>query len=131
MHLIVCVDERDGMSFCGRRLSRDKAVYAHILNITSGHRLWTSPQSAALFPDGTVYSDPEFLQKAGAGDYCFAETAVNNVQNPESVILYKWNRRYPSTERLPTALLAGMRLSSTEEFSGNSHDKITMERYVL
>ena len=133
MHLIFCIDNQDGLSFLRRRLSRDREVSAHILRISEGYPLWTSPNSAALFPKGTVIADPDFLQKASCGDYCFVEMPLtaDAVHGLESVILYHWNRNYPSTEKLSRDLLAEMSLTHTEEFPGNSHDKITMERYTL
>ena len=36
MTVIVCMDERGGMSFCGRRVSRDRVVTARILEKTGG-----------------------------------------------------------------------------------------------
>ncbi len=132
MHLIVCVDERDGMAFCGRRLSRDKEVSAHICKLTEGHGLWLHAGSAQLFPQTAVKIAPDFLEQAQAGEYCFVETIAlpAALDSLESVILYHWNRAYPSNLRFPRALLSGMRLEYTEEFPGNSHDKITMERYI-
>ena len=62
MHLIVCIDDRDGMAFCGRRLSRDREVITHIQAQTNGCRLWMHPQSAQLFADATVEADPDFLK---------------------------------------------------------------------
>ena len=133
MHLIFCVDEKDGLSFCGRRLSRDREVYAHILRICEGHLLWTAPSSATLFCDGSVVADTDFLMKASQGDYCFVENPLQTeaISGLESVILYHWNRHYPSTEKFSRSLLDGMRLIETVEFPGSSHDNITMERYVL
>ena len=133
MHLIVCVDDRYGMSFCGRRLSRDRAVSAHILSLTSGSILWMHPASKLLFPDGKVKTDPAFLDKAADEDYCFAETAAlpSVMENLESVILYHWNRTYPATVTFPRELIKDMRLACREDFPGNSHETITMERYTL
>ena len=133
MHLIFCIDDRDGLSFCGRRLSQDRELNRHMLNLTAGHNLWMSPYSAKLFPAGSVQIGEDFQQKAAAGDYCFLETApvLDTYENLESVILYHWNRSYPSTQKFPRSLLQKMRLEHTEEFPGNSHEKITMERYVL
>ena len=133
MHLIFCVDEKDGLSFCGRRLSRDREVYAHILRICEGHLLWTAPNSAILFPKDSVMADFDFLKKASLGDYCFVENPLQTeaISGLESVILYHWNRHYPSTEKFSRSLLDGMRLIETVEFPGSSHDNITMERYAL
>ena len=133
MHLIVCVDDRDGMAFCGRRLSRDREVYAHIRKLTHGHKLWMHPASAQLFSGDAVVHDTSFLELAGQGDYCFAETTPlpSRIANLESVILYHWNRAYPSNLRFPRSLLENMHLVYTEDFPGNSHDTITMEHYTL
>ena len=133
MHLIFCVDDKDGVSFCGRRLSRDREVYDHILRICAGHSLWTAPESAALFPEGTIHVDKDYLSKAGADDYCFLESLPPKEIWPkaESVILYNWNRHYPSTEKFPRECLLKMKINGKEEFPGNSHDKLTMERYTL
>lgn len=133
MHLIFCVDDDYGLSFCGRRLSRDREVYAHMLKISHGHTLWVAPESTGLFPDGTVSVDADFILNASSGDYCFSEVPIemDSVNKLESVILYHWNRRYPSTEKLSPELLTGMRLIHTETFKGSSHEKITMERYTL
>lgn len=132
MHLIVCVDDRDGMSFAGRRLSRDREVIHHILKLTEGKQLWMNTYSAKLFPADSVYVADDFLGSAGAGEYCFLETTPipEVIPNLESVILYRWNRRYPSTDRFPRALLDHMHPELTEEFPGYSHERITMERFV-
>lgn len=133
MHLIFCIDDRDGISFCGRRLSRDSALNEHILRLSAGHILWMNHDSSKLFPEDTVVADADFLCKAGPGDYCLVETTPvpDTLENLESVILYHWNRSYPSTVKFPRELLSGMRLVHTEYFPGNSHEKITMERYTL
>lgn len=130
MHLILCVDDRDGISFCGRPLSRDRELNAHMLRMADGKKLWMSPNSAALFPEGTVCSARDFLSQAGAGEYCFAETVLpDSSAFLESVTLYRWNRAYPSTVRFPRSLLEGMHLVHREEFPGYSHETITLERF--
>jgi len=132
MHLIICVDERDGLSFCGRRLSRDSVLNRHILALTAGHKLWMHPDSAKLFSEEGIFTDEACLKKAETGEYCFLETKVPvHIESLESVILYCWNRAYPSTEKFPRQLLESMHLVHEEEFSGSSHEKITMQRYVL
>ena len=133
MHLILCVDNRDGLSFCGRRLSQDRAVCAHILGLTADAVLWMSAYSQPLFPGADVRVDADFQRKAGPGEYCFLETTplLDTYDNLESVVLYHWNRDYPATVKFPRKLLAPMHLVYTEEFPGNSHNTITMERYTL
>lgn len=133
MHLIVCVEDRYGMSFCGRRLSRDRVVTDHILHMVSESKLWIHPESAILFPKEKVQADTDFLKNTKIGDYCFVEVTPlpENIENLESVTLYHWNRAYPSTMKFPQNLLTSMHLICKEDFPGNSHDMITMERYTL
>ena len=132
MHLIVCVDERYGLSFCGKRLSRDQELTAHMLRMTSESKLWVHPYSASLFPADYVCVDVDYFDKAGPDDYCFVEKGPfpQAWDDVKSVILYRWNRAYPSTEKLACELFETMKLVSTEEFTGKSHEKITMERYI-
>ena len=133
MHLIFCVDDRDGLSFCGRRLSRDSCVTEHILRLTQGHDLWLHPYSAQLFSNASVRVDEDFQRKAGQGAYCFVEITplLETYEDLESVILYRWNRAYPATCKFDRKILAPMHLIHREEFPGNSHETITMERYRL
>lgn len=132
MHLILCVDERDGMSFCGRRLSSDCSLTEYILQLASGSKLWMNAYSAQIFPAAEIAVHEDFLQRAGKGEYCFAEiTPLKDITDVESVILCHWNRRYPFTQTFPRTLLADMHLVHTEHFPGNSHEKITIERYTL
>lgn len=133
MHLILCIDDRDGLSFCGRRLSRDSRVIENILLLTKGHTLWVHPYSEKLFPSGAVLVDEQFLGKAGQEDFCFVEITplLHPIQDLESVSLYHWNRAYPATVKFDREILTPMHLTYTEEFSGNSHETITLERYSL
>ena len=133
MHLIVCVDTRDGMSFCSRRQSRDREIIARVLKTTEKSRLWISPYSANLFAGEQIIVDPDYLEKAGDGEFCFAETEVllPVLGKLESVTLYHWNRSYPATVKFPREILRSMHLQTREEFPGYSHETITMERYVL
>lgn len=132
MHLIVCLEDRGGMAFAGRRVSSDRFVTDHILKISSGCKLWVSPASGDIFPETDVLISPEFLEEAGRGDYCFADVTPlpSKLEGLESVTLYHWNRTYPSTVKFPRELLSGMELTHTEEFPGYSHETVTMERYT-
>jgi len=132
MHLILCIDDRDGLSFGGKRLSSDRKLTEFLLDYTSSGKLWMNSYSAKLFPEGTVCVDEDFLHKAGEGEYCFLEnTPLTDISGLESVTLCRWNRRYPSTVKFPRTLLEAMRLESCQDFPGNSHDLISVERYTL
>ena len=57
MHLIVCVDDRMGMGFAGRRQSMDRVLREDLLALTRGAALWMAPYSAGQFE-----ASPENLQ---------------------------------------------------------------------
>ena len=132
MHLIVCIDDRYGLSFSGRRLSSDIVVTEYILSVSAHSRLWIAPYSTKLLNGGHVCVSEDYLAQCEAGAYCFVERDVPQVSKEklESVTLCCWNRRYPATEHFSRDLLGGMHLVSTEDFPGNSHEKITVERYM-
>lgn len=131
MYIILCIDDRAGLEFFGKRQSADTCVAEDILRLTEGHTLWVRPCTAELFPAGTVQVSGEPLKKADPGDYCFLEAAPfpRLPAGAEGLVLYRWNRHYPSTSRLPISVLENASLTETREFPGHSHDMITVERY--
>lgn len=132
MHLIVCIDSRDGMTFGGKRQSTDRRLAEYLLESTKHSKLWMNAYSAKLFDCDDICVDEDFLQKARQGEYCFLENAPLPVTlDLESVTLCCWNRHYPSTQKFPRQILDRMHLESIIDFPGNSHEKITIERYTL
>lgn len=135
MHIIVCLDENNGMCFAGRRQSMDSALRVRLLALTQGSRLWMNSYSGkqfALQAEHIMVAE-DFLKKAGQGEYCFVEnTPLGGCEDRlEDVFLCRWNRVYPSDVKFPMALLTGRHLAETVQFAGNSHDTITLERYTL
>ena len=132
MTLAFCVDDRGGLSFNRRRQSRDRAVSADLLTQAGGHTLWVEPYSRPLFPQeaGNVRTAEEPWTQAGLEDLCFLELTGPSpaLKRAERLILYRWNRHYPSDRKL---LLPpeGWTLTSRTEFPGHSHDVITKEIY--
>ena len=130
----LCVDDRNGLRFNGRRLSRDRVQLADLLDLCGGGTLWTAPDSGPLFPgEARVRTAPDFWEKAGAGQVCFFEDRppAGVLDRAEAVVLYRWNRAYPADVHLawdPAA--AGFLLAERTEFPGHSHKAITRERYV-
>ena len=131
MNIIVCIDDKFGMLFNKRRQSRDSNVIKDIEEITK--ELWISPFSEALFYDSScsINSDKDFLDKAGKNEYCFVETNTVSpyISKVEQIIVYKWNRNYPSDFQFDV-LLENWVLIDKKDFVGTSHEKITRETYV-
>jgi hypothetical protein len=136
MKLAVCLDDRGGMCFGGRRQSKDICQREDLLTLTAPGPLWMSPYSAAQFemlPD-FVKVDEEYLKKAQQDDWCFVEREdVSAVEDSVTqVAIYRWNRHYPSDRKFPTSLFENRwYLVSRREFPGKSHDLITLEVYAL
>ena len=131
MIVAVCIDERNGMAFNGRRLSRDKVQQEDLLAYCHG-RLWVEPYSAPLFEGAEgLLVDEAFLQKAGSGEVCFVERQplAPVAERVETVIVYQWNRSYPADAYLDLDLTA-FTLTETREFLGSSHEKITRQIWV-
>ena len=132
MNLIVVLDDRNGMLFNHRRQSRDRVLIDRILEICGG-RLIVNSYTAELFDgkaaDLTVSEDP--LSAAKAGEWCFLETLspLPVVEKLEKVVVYRWNRTYPSDLKFDLDLSA-MKLISKTDFAGFSHEKITEEVYL-
>ena len=135
MILALCVDDKKGMAFNGRRQSMDRLLRADLLAEAGGGPLWVSPYSAKQFgpaPTGLRVSE-DFLLQAGPGEVCFAEfpPLAQVLDRVEGILLYRWNRTYPADQYLdfdPAA--AGFRLVSAGDFSGSSHTTLTKEVYT-
>ena len=124
---IVCLEERKGMQFGGRRVSRDRVVTEKICELCEGKTLWMNPASEKLFAEQkesgkvTLQAAADFLEQAGEGEYCFVEnTGLQAVKAK--------NRHYPSDRKFDLDLSKWNKVSE-EEFAGYSHEKITKEVY--
>jgi len=135
LNIIVCVDDKFGISFMGRRVSRDRSVTEDIIRTVRDKKIYIHPDSAVLFSDFSdkVISNENYLKKAGTGDFCFIENSdyKMHIKSIESVILYKWNRRYPANIFFDQSIIDGREPTKVYNFKGNSHENITKEVYKL
>lgn len=131
MNIIICLDDKNGIQFNKRRQSRDSVICDRILSITKGGALWMSQYSAKMFLSSNVNVDAEFLNLANDGDYCFVENDdfMRYLDKLEKVIVYRWNRVYPSDKKVATDFLNEKQLNSSIDFKGSSHERITEEIY--
>ena len=133
MLLMVCVDDNLGMAFNHRRQSQDRVLRRKMLERAAGKPLWMSPYSARQFEPlpQTIQVAEDFWARAGVGEFCFAELQAPGtwLDRLEGVVLYRWNRRYPSDLKFDLPL-EGFTLRQRQEFAGYSHPKITEEVYL-
>ena len=133
MTLIVCLDERGGMAFGGRRQSRDALVIKDIFNTVGGGRLLVAPYSERLFSEyGPVTVKDNPLGSAGRSDFVILETSAvgDGRDRIDNLIIYRWNRHYPADlyfDLSPEE--CGFTLKESTELVGTSHEKITREIY--
>ena len=132
MYCIFCIDACGGRMFLKRRQSQDRALRERVLTLTKGHTLWMSTYSAKQFTEGGEFiTDDHYLQKAQTGDYCFIEDKSFDLSLCKGIVLYNWNRRYPSDLVWDIDLTAeGFTLASETDFAGYSHEKITERVYI-
>lgn len=132
MDVIVCLDDKNGMSFNGRRQSMDRVVRQHILQIANGRKLWMSSYSFGQFSQ----EDAEIC----VGDYpeeadvCFVEdaTVLAQLKDIQKIIVFRWNRVYPADTYFPMQRFeSNWQLIEKEDFAGYSHEMITREVYAL
>ncbi len=134
MIVIVCLDDNGGMMFNKRRQSRDRKVTEEVQRMCTGKRLWMNGYSANLYGDTDgvdVRTDKDFLRNAGVDDYCFVESEPLEpvLDKISKLIVFRWNRKYPSDLRLDLDL-GQWDVELEEEFPGKSHDKIIKTVYI-
>ena len=134
MKIITCVDDHMGMLFNQRRQSQDCVLRENLLELVGENRLRMNAYSAKQFDEAVnerlLISD-NFLEEATQEDYCFVETiAIEDYEEQiQELILYHWNRSYPSDLKFNLTLDENWELIHTIEFKGNSHDLIRREPY--
>lgn len=129
MQVIITVENRNGMLFNHRRVSRDQKISERILAYCKEKRLWMNAYSAKLFENNPQIRVSEtFLEQKDA--ICFVEDQDVTPYLPEidTIILFHWNRDYPADSFFTVDLSEWNRIHQ-EEFAGKSHEKITMEVY--
>ena len=96
MIIALCVDNRMGLLFNRRRLSKDSALRQKLLDLSGGD-LRMSAYSAKQF-DQPVYAAPDYLSASKPGQWCFCEDTqyLDHAEQIQRIVLFKWNRDYPA-----------------------------------
>ncbi len=128
MKLIFCLDDNGGLSFNGRRQSRDRILIQDLLLSIGDAPLSVSPYSLPLFEGFErpikVFEHPEEV----ADGYCFLECTDPAPYLPmcDEVAIYRWNRRYPD-DLCFSQDMTGFAQWESYDFPGSSHEIITKE----
>lgn len=132
MKIIAVVDDSYGMMFNHRRISMDRRVREEIQKLIKCHELWMNTYSAEQFDLQTINIQvhDNFMEYVKQDDFAFIENIQVRpyFEQINSVILFYWNRSYPSDFKLDLIPSENqMKCTNRQDFVGNSHEKITME----
>ncbi len=123
------------MMFNKRRQSQDKLLRASIKELVKGKTLFMNEYSYKLYKDinnENIIVSENYLDECENDNFCLVENKpLNNyIEKIDNIIIYKWNRIYPSDLYFDIDIKNGQwKLIETEEFQGSSHEKITKEIY--
>lgn len=131
MTVIFCLDENKGMLFNNRRLSRDAMVFEDIKTYLTGTLKINSFSEKLVSASGVNYEIfKNFVTNPDSESFYYIEniSVKENLDTIDRIIVYWWNRKYPSDTKLDFDLLeCGYKSTSVYEFVGKSHEKITKE----
>lgn len=114
--VIICLDKRDGLSFGGRRLSRDAEIFRDI-----------EKDFGAVALSNDISLDFVKTRSDAPAVFCEVEIPGGYLEGCNKVIIYRFDRAYPFDVSLPEGFYDIFKLSQKTEFAGNSHDKIFKE----
>lgn len=132
MEQILCIDDDFGMMFNHRRQSQDRILRKHIME--EWKQLYMTEYSKKMFETEellpgfsiSIWKSDEVLPQ----DITLFVEDPDDLQDAELLIIYCWNRRYPSDKKLPAGFLDYYAMISEQDFAGSSHDKITERKYI-
>ena len=113
-----------GILFGGRRVSADSAVFDDLKTLYT-KKLYVTPFSGIEY-----VSADNIFDAAADDDMIFAEniSLAPHLKDLSEIIVYRWNRRYPSDFKTDIDFSA-LILTDSRDFKGTSHDKITRKIY--
>ena len=126
MTAIITLDDKDGYTLFGKRLSQDRKMVDDI--IASFHKVYALPYSAPLFNGKGASILPEIVDNLSNEAVVFLETE-DIPKAADTLIVYRWGRHYPSDRKYnPTD--NGWHLKSSDDFEGYSHPEMKKEIYT-
>ena len=134
MVLAVCLDDKFGMSFLGRRQSRDREVSSLMLSRLGNGRLWLETPSAELFDkeDPRIKTVNMLPESCSDEDVLFCEklSLMESLTRFSEVWIFRWNCVYPADVYFPIdEVREHFIMSESMDYAGFSHERITLEVY--
>lgn len=127
---IIALDDRNGYSLFGKRLSKDRKMLEDMTGLLEdGQCLYVSQYSLGIFSEELrKYLRCPVPDNFTDDGMIFFEAVDFSSFSLDMLIVYRWNRYYPSDVKY-NPYLHGWKKVSSYDFSGYSHEKITREVY--
>ncbi len=126
--LIVFIDKDNGLSFAGKRQSKDREAIRYIGNLLNGETLSIAPYSEKLFEGSSAILDISEDYLKSPASWFLSERGDADPEDFDRIITLCWNRAYPSDRKF--ILPEGMHPVKKDEFKGYSHERITVRTYI-
>jgi hypothetical protein len=127
MTIILCLDDKNGISFNNRRQSRDKIL---IENVIKHDNIYIRDYYTNLFSKYEVnVIDNISALPADAVYFHEITDPADMIDQFDTIIIYRWNRHYPSNVQFDFKMDLYKKIFE-EDFIGSSHDKITKEIWI-
>ena len=129
--VIICVEKSNGMLFNNRRHSKDSVLQQKIFELIGQKELLVNEYTAGQFATAEgLKVCQNFLEIAKEDDYCFVEKEDIPIDKVSELLIFRWNRAYPSDVYFSYDLASlGFKRIKKKEFAGSSHKRITLEIY--
>lgn len=131
MKPIICIDNEYGMMFNNRRLSQDIKQRENLSVYLQNKTICMSTYSASLYEENLfnikIISN---INEAISEFVLIEDLPIASFIDADQIIIYNWNRSYPSDVHFDIKILASYTLIEQHDFSGNSHNLITRSIYL-
>ena len=121
------LENKNGRSFFGKRLSSDREIPKKLVSIST--EIYTDEYSYSHIPDELKSNFHVLSNTEDLNEKQLFWTEIGDIpKNTDKLIIFRWNRDY-GADKFYDPIKNGWILVSSEDFSGYSHEKITMETY--
>lgn len=125
----VGLDDRNGMSFNGRRQSRDSKIFEDIRQELPGELLIDAFSEKLIERAGLPYRLLEGPLPE-EGSFFLEMRPAQEALSADRIVIYRWGRHYPADRRWDLDLEAqGYSLAEQTAFQGTSHELIGKDVY--
>lgn len=137
INFIVCVDDRMGVAFNRRLLSRDKYIDGYLEELSESGRV-VADNNYIKYIDNENYENSENISEEELRDneeniniFCSSKDTLSYSKIADRVTVFFWNRRYPSDVQFDYDYVRNnFQLQKHEDDIEGSTHSLTMEIWI-